>query len=277
MKSLANPVLLLAVMVMLAVQVRYSGMDAPEVTGRISAWVMTLCVVGLLVNGVLALSRALAHRGKVMMPVIWSFFYLVLGSTAWVLATNVDEDARADAAALNTMLAAWPRDNAEYPFAVSEEQGESLLHAAARAGRVSTVREILSLPTAATHADELQLAALAAAEAGQTETLQALLNAGVKADAPCQGSTALHAAVVNGRMRAAEMILEGGAQPDATDADGYTPLMHAAMNDDVPMVKLLLRHGANPAAKSAQDGRDAASMSRSEEVEALLSTEENAK
>lgn len=275
MKSFANPVLLLAAIVMLAVQVHYSGEVDPEAAAHISAWVMTLCAVGLLVNGVLAVSRALAHRSGVLMLVLWSVFYLVLGSTAWLLSTHTDEAAREDAAALNTMLAAWQRDDAEYPFAVSAEQTESLLTLAARSGRVSVVQQILSLPAAASHADALQLAALAAAEAGQTDVLKAMLNAGVAADAPCQGSTPLHAAVVNGRMRTAQMILEAGTKPDAVDAEGYTPLMHAAVNGDVPMVKLLLKHGANPAVKTPQDGRDAASMTSNEDIEALLAPAQN--
>lgn len=276
MKAFANPVLLLVSIVMLAMQVHYSGEVAPEAAANISAWVMTLCAVGLLVNGVLAVSRALAHRGGVLMLVLWSVFYLVLGSAAWVLSTHTDEAAREDAAALNTMLAAWQRDDAEYPFAVSAEQTESLLTLAARSGRVSVVQQILSLPAAASHTEALQHAALAAAEAGQTDTLQNLLNSGVAADAPCQGSTPLHAAVVNGRIRTAQMILEGGTKPDAVDAEGYTPLMHAAVNGDVPMVKLLLKHGANPAVKTPQDGRDAASMTSSEEIENLLSPAQNA-
>lgn len=271
MKSLANPVLLLAVMVILAVQVHYSVDGPPEVAGGISAWAMTLCAVGLLVNGALALSRALARRRRVMRLVIWSFFYLVLGSTAWVLATNADEEARADAAALKAMLAAWPQDDAEYPFTATQETAECLLTVAARSGHLSVLQKVLSLPAAPAHTAELLQAAQAAAEAGQTAALQALLDAGVKADAPCRGGTALHAAVANGRMRAAELMLERGANPDTADADGYTPLMHAAMNDDAPMVKLLLKHGANPDIKTAQDGRDAASMTRSGEVEALLS------
>lgn len=276
MKSFANPVLLLAVIMMLAVQVHYSGEVAPEAAATISAWVMTLCAVGLLVNGVLAVSRALAHRSGVLMLVLWSVFYLVLGSTAWLLSTHTDEAAREDAAALNTMLAAWQQDDAEYPFAVSAEQKESLLTLAARSGRVSVVQQILSLPAAASsHTDALQQAALAAAEAGQTDVLKAMLNAGVAADAPCQGSTPLHAAVVNGRMRTAQMILEAGTKPDAVDAEGYTPLMHAAVNGDVPMVKLLLKHGANPAVKTPQDGRDAASMTSNEDIEALLAPAQN--
>lgn len=277
MKSLANPVLLLVVMVILAVQVQYSIAESPEAAGSISAWAITLCAVGLLVNGVLALSRALAHRGKVTGLVIWSFFFLVLGSTAWVLATNTDEEARADAAALNAMLAAWPRDDAEYPFTASPETPETLLTIAARSGRLSVVQNVLSLPSAAAHTAELLQAAQAAAEAGQTAVLQALLDAGVKADAPYRGGTALHAAVANSHLRAAELMLERGANPDTADADGYTPLMHAAMNGDAPMVKLLLKHGADPAAQTAQDGRDAASMTHSEEVEALLSPADSAK
>ena len=94
----------------------------------------------------------------------------------------------------------------------------------------------------------------------------------MRGDALCGGTTALHAAAVNGRLKTAEFLLESGANPDTADAEGNTPLMHAAINEDVPMARLLLRHGANPALKNTQDGRDAASMTRSGELETLLST-----
>lgn len=276
MKAFANPVLLLVIVIMLAVQVQYPGGDAPEVSAGIAAWVMTLCAVGLLVNGVLAISRSLARRGHVMMPVLWSCFYLVLGSTAWVLATNADDEERADSAALAAMLGAWPENDVEYPFAVSPEHPECLLVLAARAGSAPTVERVLAQGNTAAHANELHLAAMAAAEYGRTAVLPALLNAGVAADAPCQGTTVLHAAVVNGKLKAAQLLLQAGAKADAADADGYTPLMHAALNEDAPMVKLLLEHGADPALKNPQDGRDAASMTRSGEVEALLTPGEPA-
>lgn len=271
MKSFANPVLLLAVIIMLAVQVRYSA-EAGDAAAGLAAWVMTLCAVGLLVNGVLAVSRALAHRAGALMSSLWAVFFLVLGCGAWVLTANGDEAAREDAAALRALVEAWPADDAEYAFAARTDGGESLSSLAAKAGRTDVLERILAQPNAAAHVEDLQVAAQAAAEWGRLDALRRLLESGVRGDALCGGTTALHAAAVNGRLKAAELLLESGANPDTADAEGNTPLMHAAINEDVPMARLLLRHGANPALKNTQDGRDAASMTRSGELETLLST-----
>ncbi len=274
-KSFANPVLLLAVIIMLAVHVRCSA-DAGEAAAvSVAAWVMTLCAVGVLVNGVLAVSRALTHRSGSPMLAVWAVFFLILGCGAWVLTTHGDEAAREDAAALRAMVDAWPADDAEHPFLARSENGESLLQLAAKTGRTDVLRRSLSQQNAAAHAEDFQTALQTAAECGQLDTLRLLLDSDVRGDATSNGTTALHAAAVNGKLKAAELLLERGATVDMADADGNTPLMHAALNEDVPMVKLLLKHGANPAYKNPQDGRDAASMTRSEEVEHLLAPQDN--
>ena len=273
-KSIANPVLLLAVVIMLAVHVRYSADAGDAAAVSVAAWVMTLCAVGMLVNGVLALSRALSHRAGAHKLAAWAVFFLILGCGAWVLTTDSDEAAREDAAALCTLVDAWPADDAEYPFIARSENDESLLQLAAKAGRADVLERALSLPNAAAHADDFLAAMQMAAECGRRDALQLLLDSGMRGDSLCNGSSALHAAVVNGKLKAAELLLERGAAVDTPDADGNTPLMHAALNEDVPMVRLLLKHGANPAYKNPQDGRDAASMTRSEDVERLLDPQE---
>ena len=40
------------------------------------------------------------------------------------------------------------------------------------------------------------------------------------------------------------LLLQGRADPNMQDELGNTPLMHAAMNGDVNMVRILLKHGA---------------------------------
>ena len=42
------------------------------------------------------------------------------------------------------------------------------------------------------------------------------------------------------------LLLAWGANPNAQDKAGMTPLMYAAQEDNVPAVRLLLQHGANP-------------------------------
>lgn len=57
--------------------------------------------------------------------------------------------------------------------------------------------------------------------------------------------TILMSAVWKGYDEIAELLLNAGADPDLTDKDGWTALMVATNMDDLPMVKLLHRHGAD--------------------------------
>ncbi len=71
-------------------------------------------------------------------------------------------------------------------------------------------------------------------------------------------------AVMNRDLAGAAEALAVGIWVDRTDSRGTTPLMVAAENGDVPMVQLLLKHGANPNSvgrdgsvlSHAQRGRD---------------------
>ncbi len=88
----------------------------------------------------------------------------------------------------------------------------------------------------------LTLTAIEAAGLGRTADLERLLG---KAKAEEKGQ-ALAMAVINRHLEAARLCLEGGA-----DANAFmpchthsTPIHQAAINDDVPMLKLLVEHGA---------------------------------
>lgn len=86
-----------------------------------------------------------------------------------------------------------------------------------------------------------------------------LLSSGAAADtwAP-SGLSALMSAISTGQTEVAALLIAGSAaqerplqQPPGTGADieladahGHTALMHAAMNDCVPAIRLLLAHGA---------------------------------
>ena len=58
------------------------------------------------------------------------------------------------------------------------------------------------------------------------------------------GATALHAAVRQRNVQIVDVLLEGGTDPNATDADGNTPL-HLAAERDATIVGLLLERGAD--------------------------------
>lgn len=55
----------------------------------------------------------------------------------------------------------------------------------------------------------------------------------------------LHSAVAGNHFDVAAKLVEAGADVNAVQADGFTPLMGAAQNGSLPMVELLLAHGAD--------------------------------
>jgi uncharacterized protein len=87
---------------------------------------------------------------------------------------------------------------------------------------------------------------LFAARSGDLESAQLLLAAGADAnDAQPDGVSALVLAAHSGHGAVAALLLDHAADPNAL-AGGYTPLHAAILRSDVPLVKALLAHGANP-------------------------------
>jgi hypothetical protein len=60
------------------------------------------------------------------------------------------------------------------------------------------------------------------------------------------GYHAIHVAAIDGRVGVVEAQLAQGIDPDLLDEDGWTPLMRACLWAHVPVVQLLLLHGATP-------------------------------
>ena len=97
-----------------------------------------------------------------------------------------------------------------------------------------------------------------AAFLGGAPAVRLLLAAGMDADADQDNPARvrpLHSAVAARDVDAASALLEAGADPDPRQQGGYTPLLAAAHNDDVSMVEMLLRYGADRGL-AADDGRD---------------------
>ncbi|MBI1730428.1 ankyrin repeat domain-containing protein [Candidatus Acetothermia bacterium] len=81
----------------------------------------------------------------------------------------------------------------------------------------------------------------------------------------------LHSAVAGGDFEVAKQIVEHEAEVNARQAGGFTPLMGAAQNGDLDLVKLLLLRGADIAMKS-DEGKMALDFAPNGEVKALLTT-----
>lgn len=68
------------------------------------------------------------------------------------------------------------------------------------------------------------------------------------------GATALHRAASKGNLQCVNILLgEYKARVDMMDSEGNTPLYLACEEERVEVVKVLLKHGANPYAKNKQE------------------------
>jgi len=133
------------------------------------------------------------------------------------------------------------------------------LHQAARAGRIDQALALIeagvdvhALPPAGAR-DQRTLPMLAALH-GDLRLLRALISAGVDLNRAHAGLTPLLAATRDswhGRPEAVTTLLANGADPRATDADGNTPLHHAARSGDPAVAAQLLDAGADPEAINA--------------------------
>lgn len=253
-KLWVNPLLLLTAMLLFGVMLMSDTPCPSAETG-----VAVLCFTAFALNAVLALARGLTQRPALMLTV-WSMVFLILGSGAWVYLTQqqgVSPETRAKYRAFEA--------EGRAPYAADAE-GDCPLSLAAEMGQLRLLRRLLAqTPPTAADAPALAAAALRAAERGDAGALRALLEAGLPPTAP----GVAEAAVNSGRMPALRVLLEAGADANAADAEGNTLLMNAALNGHPGMVRLLLEHGAD-AARCNAEGRDAASLSRSSAVDALL-------
>ena len=72
MKDYVNPLLLLIIIALLSWKVSV-GIETPS---QVEVWLLTLCVSGFIVNGLLSFAQAFSRR-KAMMSIIWSMVYLI--------------------------------------------------------------------------------------------------------------------------------------------------------------------------------------------------------
>ena len=195
------------------------------------------------------------------------------GATALYVAAE-----NAEPAMVQKLLAAGANPN------VALQSGETPLMVAARRGKTETVALLLSAhanPNAkesnggqtalmwaiagrqsATAAELIKRGAdinarsktgftplMFAAQQDDAASARLMLAAGVNANEmmPKSGLTPLIIAAAMNHEKVASELLDKAANPDAVDSNGFTSLHHAARDRDaVGMVKLLLKHHANP-------------------------------
>jgi ankyrin repeat protein len=208
--------------------------------------------VAVLVLAVLASIAALAWPGLLAPAQRWILAGVALAG--WPLAHLLLQRTRAAAAA---MLAIDELDDDAFDPAetgaapLPDGDLDAALYAAARGGRVERALQLLeagadphALP-AAEERDQRSLPVLAAV-LPDLRLLRALIARGLDLNAAHAGMTPLLAATRDswhGRPEAVMTLLANGADPRASDAEGNTPLHHAARSSD-PGVAALLRDAA---------------------------------
>ena len=136
---------------------------------------------------------------------------------------------------------------------------------AVRAGNIDAVRAIASRETVRTADAEGMTPLMLAASLGRTDIVHLLVAAGAEVDAvDARGFTALfhacyHGDEDRGHPEAVQALLDAGADREATIGFGVRPLMYAAGNGEAGVVEVLLRAGADPAARN-EGGRTALMM-----------------
>ncbi len=266
MKDITNPLLLLVTIVLLSWKVSL-GMEAG--TG-VEIALLTLCVSGFIVNGLLSMAQALARR-KAVMSVVWSMVFLIFCSCSWV-AIQTEKDYSKELAAYNELSAKWQQGHAN-PFTLADSEGRSLLELAAILGKKMAVRGLLAQPEAAQAEDIILKAAMHAADNGHHELLRVLHQRQGSFDfnRMSDGITPLIAAVLSDNLKCTQILLELEVDPNMCDENGVSPLMHAVIDDNRRMAALLVQNGADPTQKD-NTGRDAFSCSRSDNMDEVLTS-----
>jgi ankyrin repeat protein len=109
---------------------------------------------------------------------------------------------------------------------------------------------------------------------GRVEVVRLLLGHGARVDRrTASGTTILHEAALGGNAEIVELLIERGASVDTPDTDaGSTPLQYASSFGRVPVVRVLLAHGADPRRKNRRglDALEVAQRNGQDQVVSLL-------
>jgi len=131
-------------------------------------------------------------------------------------------------------------------------EGSLALSSAALMGQMDVVKFLISKGAKVNAFDRVASPLYQAAFGKNPEVAQFLLKSGAKADEklPENEETALHAAARSGAVPVIKVLLDHGAKVDALNEDGITPLMVAAHEGNAGAVSLLIEKGADVHRKS---------------------------
>ena len=152
------------------------------------------------------------------------------------------------------------------------ENGETILHLAARDGDAGAVEALLAAGANVMARTANGETPLHEGISNEVNVVEALLAAGADVMARAgDGDTPLHGAAGAGNPAVVEILLAAGADPMARDGTGWTPLHRAAWGSGhLAVVEVLLAAGADVMARGAWDGWTPLHLARSPAVIEVL-------
>jgi ankyrin len=203
-----------------------------------------------------------------------------------LLARGADVHARSDV--WSQVMAVPPHGLLEYNRAIPHGADTALMFAA-RVGDLDSARLLVSAGANVNDADAWGVSAtVLAAHSGYTGIVEFLLDRGADPNAAAAGFTALHAAIMHRDEEMVAALLTHGADPNAPlrtwtptrrssrdfnfgpELVGATPFWLAARFTQPEVMRLLVKHGANPRVVHSADYADLSQTRRRQVTTALM-------
>ena len=240
-------------------------------------------VVGqLLARG--ANPNARAARGQTAL--MWAVAQKHADVVKVLLAHGADVHAESDV--WSQVMAVPPHGLLEYNRAIPHG-GDTALMFAARAGDLDSAKLLVAAGANVNDADAWGVSAtVMAAHFGYTELVEFLLDRGADPNAATAGFAALHAAIMHHDEKMVGALLAHGADPNVTlqtwtptrrssrdfnfapELVGATPFWLAARFTEPGVMRLLVKHGANPRVVHRADYADLSQTRRTQATTALM-------
>lgn len=240
-------------------------------------------VVGqLLARG--ANPNARAARGQTAL--MWAVAQKHADVVKVLLGHGADVHAKSDV--WSQVMAVPPHGLLEYNRAIPHG-GDTALMFAARAGDLDSAKLLVAARANVNDADAWGVSAtVMAAHFGYTELVEFLLDRGADPNAATAGFAALHAAIMHHDERMVGALLAHGADPNVTlqtwtptrrssrdfnfgpELVGTTPFWLAARFTEPGVMRLLVKHGANPRVVHRADYADLSQTRRTQVTTALM-------